>query len=201
MRKIVAGLFMSLDGVVEAPEQWQFPYFNDEMGQALGAAMATSDTLLLGRRTYQEFAAVWPGRGTGDPVGAWMNTTPKMVVSTTLDTVAWQPSTLLGGDLAEQLGTMKQQPGKHIQVSGSATLVRWLLGEGLLDELGLLVCPIVVGRGRRLFQDWSQQLPLRLVDATTFSTGVLSLTYAPAATNGAEPCTAQQEPPATDAHA
>lgn len=91
VRKIVAGLFMSLDGVVEAPEQWQFPYFNDEMGQALGAAMAASDTLLLGRRTYQEFAAVWPGRGTGDPVGAYMNNTPKLVASTTLDTVQWQP--------------------------------------------------------------------------------------------------------------
>ena len=76
MRKIVAGLFMSLDGVVESPEQWQFPYFNDKMGQALGASMAASDTLLLGRRTYQEFAAVWPGRGSDDPVGAYMNTPP-----------------------------------------------------------------------------------------------------------------------------
>jgi dihydrofolate reductase len=180
MREIVAGLFMTLDGVVESPEQWQFPYFNDDMGQALGASMAASDTLLLGRRTYQEFAAVWPGRGTDDPVGAWMNTTPKLVASTTLDTLQWQPATLLGGDLAEQLGKLKQQPGRNIQVTGSATLVRWLLRQELLDQLQLMVCPIVVGGGRRLFQDWSQQTPLQLVDATTFATGVLSLAYEPA---------------------
>jgi dihydrofolate reductase len=180
MRRIVAGLFMTLDGVVEAPEQWQFPYFNDEMGQALGQAMAASDTILLGRRTYQEFAAVWPGRGTGDPVAAYMNNTPKLVVSSTLDTVPWQPATLLGGDPAEQLGKLKQQPGSNIQVTGSATLVRWLLRQSLLDQLQLMVCPIVVGAGKRLFQDWSQQLPLRLLDGTTFATGVLSLVYEPA---------------------
>ena len=180
MRKIVAGLFMTLDGVVEAPEQWQSPYFNDEMSQALGQAMAASDTILLGRRTYQEFAAVWPGRGTGDPVGAYMNTTPKLVASTTLDTLQWQPATLLGGDLAGELGKLKLQAGRNIQITGSATLVRWLLREGLLDELQLMVCPIVVGAGRRLFDDSSQQLPLRLVDTTTFATGVLSLAYEPA---------------------
>lgn len=193
MRKIVAGLFVSLDGVIESPEQWQFPYFNDEMGQALGSSMAASDTLLLGRRTYQEFAAFWPGRGTDDPVGAYMNNTPKLVASTTLDTVEWQNSTLLGGDLAEELGKLKQQPGKNINVTGSATLVRSLLRQGLLDELALLVCPIVLGRGKRLFEDVRQELPLQLVDAKTFSTGVLSLTYAPAATDAVEPRTDQQE--------
>jgi dihydrofolate reductase len=182
MRKIVAGLFVSLDGVVESPEQWQFPYFNDEMGQALGAQMAASDTLLLGRRTYQEFAAFWPGRGSDDPIGAYMNNTPKLVVSTTLDTVEWHNSTLLGGDVIEELGKLKQQPGSNINVTGSITLVRSLLRDGLLDELGLLVCPIVVGGGKHLFDDWSQQLPLNLQDSKTFSTGVLSLTYAPAAT-------------------
>jgi dihydrofolate reductase len=182
MRKIVAGLFVSLDGVVESPEQWQFPYFNDEMGQALGSSMAASDTLLLGRRTYQEFAAFWPGKGTDDPVGAYMNNTPKLVASTTLDTVEWHNSTLLGGDLAEELGKLKQQPGKNINVSGSGTLVRSLLRQSLLDELGLLVCPIVVGRGMRLFDDWSEQLQLKLQDAKAFGTGVLSLTYTPAVT-------------------
>jgi dihydrofolate reductase len=180
MRKIIAGLFMSLDGVVESPEQWQFPYFNDEMGQALGSSMAASDTLLLGRRTYQEFAAVWPGRGSDDPVGAYMNNTPKLVASTTLDSTDWHNSTVLDGDLAEQIGKLKQQPGKNITVTGSITLVRSLLHDGLLDELALMVCPIVVGHGQRLFDDWSDQLPLNLQDAKTFSTGVLSLTYTPA---------------------
>lgn len=179
MRKIVAGLFMSLDGVVESPEQWQFPYFNDKMGQALGASMAASDTLLLGRRTYQEFAAVWPGRGSDDPVGAYMNNTPKLVASTTLDAVDWHNSRLLAGDLAEELSELKRQPGKNINVTGSVTLVRWLLREHLLDELGLMVCPIVVGRGKRLFEQAGGQQPLRLLDASTFGTGVVSLGYAP----------------------
>jgi dihydrofolate reductase len=180
MRKIVAGLFMSLDGVVESPEQWQFPYFNDEMGQALGSSMAASDTLLLGRRTYQEFAAVWPGRGSDDPVGAYLNNTPKLVASTTLDCTDWHNSTVLDGDLAEQIGKLKQQPGKNITVTGSITLVRSLLYHGLLDELALMVCPIVVGHGQRLFDDWNHQLQLNLQDAKTFGTGVLSLSYTPA---------------------
>jgi dihydrofolate reductase len=180
MRKIIAGLFMSLDGVVESPEQWQFPYFNDEMGQALGASMAASDTLLLGRRTYEEFAAVWPARGSDDPVGAYMNGTPKLVASNTLDSTNWHNSTVLDGDLAKHVGELKQQPGKNITVTGSITLVRSLLHDGLLDELALMVCPIVVGRGQRLFDDWNEQLPLSLYDAKTFSTGVLSLSYTPA---------------------
>jgi dihydrofolate reductase len=95
MRKIVAGLFMSVDGVVESPEQWQVPYFNEEMGQALGAQMAESDTLLLGRRTYQEFAAFWPNQPSDAPFADYMNSTPKLVVSTTLDTVEWENATLL----------------------------------------------------------------------------------------------------------
>jgi dihydrofolate reductase len=178
MRKIVAGLFMSLDGVVESPEKWQSPYFNNEMGQALGSAMAAADTLLLGRRTYEEFAAFWP---TDDgPFAEVMNATPKLVVSTTLETLAWQNSTLIRGNLAQELTRQKEQPGKNIIVNGSATLVRSLLRNGLLDELGLLVHPVVVGTGKRLFEDWSDQLTLKLVDANTFSTGVLSLTYKPA---------------------
>jgi dihydrofolate reductase len=182
MRKIIAGLFISLDGVVESPEKWQFPYYNDETGQALGSSMSASDTLLLGRRTYQEFAAVWPARGTADPVGAYMNNTPKLVVSTTLKTTDWENSTLLGGDVADELGELKQQSGKNINITGSITLVRSLLREGLLDELQLLVCPIVLGHGQRLFHDWREQLPLKLQDAKTFSTGVLSLSYTPALT-------------------
>jgi len=185
MRKIVAGLFMSLDGVVESPERWQMPYFNDEMGRAISAQMASSDALLLGRRTYQEFAAFWPNQPSDAPFADYMNPTPKLVVSTTLDSVEWDNSTLLTGDVAARLATLKQQPGKNLNVSGSGTLIRWLLSEGLLDELRLMVCPVVVGRGRHLFEDGGDNRALTLVDTTTFSTGVLSLTYQPVRGQGA----------------
>src|SRR5215218_1303289 len=183
MRKIVAGLFMSLDGVVESPEQWQLPYVNDEMGQAVGAQLAESDTLLLGRRTYQEFAAFWPYQPSDAPFAEQMNTIPKLVVSTTLDTLEWKNSSLIRGNLVEQLTKLKQQPGKNLNVTGSGTLVRSLLQAGLLDELRLMVCPVVVGRGRHLFEDGGEQQALTLVSSDSFSTGVLQLTYQPASTS------------------
>src|SRR6266704_940993 len=127
MRKIAAGMFVSLDGVVEAPENWTFDYFTDEIGDAITASMATADTLLLGRKTYQEFADVWPGWGMDDPIGAFMNNTFKVVASTTLNKVEWQNSTLITGDVIEQVAKLKQQPGKNINMTGSATLVRSLL--------------------------------------------------------------------------
>ena len=182
MRKIVAGLFIALDGVIEAPDQWHFPYWSDEMGEAVGSQMAAADTMLLGRVTYQEFAAYWPNQTSDAPIADYMNNTPKVVVSTTLDRVEWQNSTLIKGNLAEELTRLKQQPGKNISITGSATLVRSLLRDHLLDELRLLVHPIVVGSGKRLFEDSGDRVPLKLVDAQTFSTGVLSLTYEPAGT-------------------
>jgi dihydrofolate reductase len=180
MRKIVAGLFMSLDDVVEAPEDWQLPYFDDEMGEAIGAQMAASDTLLLGRRTYEEFAAFWPDQPSDALFADYMNTTPKLVVSTTLDTVEWANSAVLKGDVAEELAALKQRPGSNINVFGSGALVRYLLAENLLDELQLLVCPVVVGSGRHLFEDGAGQRALALVSASTFGTGVVQLTYRPA---------------------
>lgn len=180
MRKIVAGLFVSLDGVIEAPEQWHFPYWSDEMGEAIGAQTAASDTMLLGRVTYQDFAGFWPHQGSEVELADYMNNTPKLVVSTTLDTVEWQNSTLIKGNVVEELTKLKQQPGKDIGITGSATLVRSLLRDGLLDELRLMVHPIVVGRGKRLFADGSEQKGLELLEAKTFSTGVVYLTYAPA---------------------
>ena len=182
MRKIVAGLFISLDGVVESPDQWQFPYFNDEMGAEVGAQMAAADAMLLGRVTYQEFASFWPHAPADDPFTARMNETPKYVVSTTLERAAWQNSTLIKGNIVEELTRLKQQPGTNIGLTGSATLVRSLLRDQLLDELRLLVHPLVVGRGKRLFPEGSEPVALRLVESRTFSTGVLSLTYAPAGT-------------------
>jgi dihydrofolate reductase len=179
VRRITAGLFITVDGVVESPDQWQEGYFNEEMAQVVGAGMAASDTMLLGRRTYEEFAGYWPHHPEADGAD-YMNTTPKLVVSTTLDRLGWQPATLIRGNLAEELTKLKQQPGKDIQVVGSPTLVGSLLREGVLDELSLLVHPVMVGRGKRLFQDGDAKVPLRLADSKTFSTGVLSLTYRPA---------------------
>jgi dihydrofolate reductase len=151
MRKIVAGLFVSLDGVVEAPETWTGPYFSPEIGQHIGSSFAESDTLLLGRVTYQTFAASFSGDTTGDPMAATMNNAPKVVVSTTLDKVEWQNSTLISSNVAEKIAELKQQPGKNIGMSGSAVLAAWMLRQGLLDVLDLLVFPVVVGHGKRLF--------------------------------------------------
>ena len=186
MRNVIAGLFISLDGVVEAPETWHFPYFNEEMMEAVRSQMAASDAMLLGRLTYQQFAAYWPGvRAEDEPMAAHMNNTPKYVVSTTLDTVEWANSTLITGNVADAITRLKQQPGKNISIVGSPTLVHSLLQDDLLDELGLLVHPVVVGRGKRLFKEGGTLKRLSLVSSKTFSTGVLSLTYRPAPDEGA----------------
>ena len=179
MRKIVAGLFMSLDGVVEAPETWHFPYFNDEMGEAVSSQMAAADTMLLGRRTYEEFAAYWADK-TDEPFADTMNNTPKLVASTTLKEVGWQNSSLIHGNVAEELRRLKQEPGKNISITGSGTLVRSLIRDDVLDELRLLVHPFIVGGGKRLFDGDLDHKPLELIDSKVFSTGVLYLTYAPA---------------------
>ena len=182
MRKLVSSFFISLDGVVEAPHDWHFPYFDEEMGAVVGEAIAASDTFLLGRRTYEEWAAFWPQQDPAEnPMAAVMNGTPKVVASRTLESVDWQNSTLAEGDLAEAVTALKAQPGKNIGMSGSATLVRSLLGHGLVDELRLLVHPLVVGSGAKLFEDGMASVPLELVASRTFATGVLDLTYRPVA--------------------
>jgi dihydrofolate reductase len=174
MRKIISGLFISLDGVVEAPEEWHFPYFDDEMGSAVGAMMADAGAMLLGRKTYEGFADYWPT--STDDAAEHMNNTPKYVVSNTLTSADWQNSTLVNGDVYKELEELKGQPGGNLNMTGSGTLVTSLLREGLLDELHLLVHPIVVGAGKRLFGD-GPQVPLRLTGSTTFGSGVLHLTY------------------------
>jgi dihydrofolate reductase len=182
MRKVVASEFVSLDGVVESPEKWHFPYFNDQMGDAIGAAMASSDSMLMGRVLYEEWAAFWPNQDPDEnPVAARMNGVRKYVVSTTLEEpLEWNNSTLIGDNVAEEISRLKEQPGKDISISGSPTLVRSLLEEDLLDELRLMVHPIVVGSGKRLFEDGGDQKALQLVDSKIFSTGVLYLSYQPA---------------------
>src|SRR5262249_20730525 len=180
MRKIVAGLFISLDGVVEAPDKWHFPYLNEEMGQAVQAQMAQADAMLLGRKTYQEFAGFWPNQGSDVEGADFMNQTPKYVVSNTLTALDWQNSTLISGNVKEALSALKEQPGKNLNITGSGTLVRSLLQDGLLDELHLLVHPIVVQKGKRLFEGQGETVPLKLTDSKTFSNGVLYVTYTPA---------------------
>jgi len=182
MRKIVSGLFISLDGVIEAPHEWHFPYFNDEMGAAVTDQMQKSDTMLLGRVTYEEFAGYWPNQSEDEvEMAGYMNNTPKLVVSNSLTPadITWQNTTLITGNVAEQLAAIKEQPGKDISITGSATLVRSLIRDGLLDELQLLLHPVVVGRGKRLFIDDGMKAPLKLINERTHDNGVLHLTYAP----------------------
>jgi dihydrofolate reductase len=179
MRKLVVSMFLTLDGVMEAPNEWHNAYFDDEMGGAVSAQMAASDAMLLGRVTYEGFAAAWPSMP--DAPGAdHMNNTPKYVVSTTLEKAEWNNSTLITGNVPEEVTKLKQQTGKNITIMGSATLIQSLMQDDLIDEYQLLVDPIVAGSGKRLFQDGLDQKALTLVDSTTFSTGVLSLTYQPA---------------------
>ena len=179
MRKIVSGLFISLDGVIEAPNDWTGPWFNPELGQAVGSSIAAQDTMLLGRVSYDEFAAYWPQQ-TGDMADT-MNGTAKYVVSGTLKSADWQNSTLIPAASAiAEIAELKQRPGKNIGMTGSATLVAWLLREGLLDELHLLVFPVVLGSGKRLFGHEGSQVGLRLAASEAVPTGVVHLTYQPA---------------------
>ena len=180
MRRVVAALFVTLDGVVESPEKWQPRYVDEELGEAILGIAAESDAMLLGRRTYQQLAEFWPSQNSDVPMADFMNDTPKHVVSTTLKTVEWAYSRLLTGDLTEELAQLKEQRGENILIFGSPTLVRSLLREGLLDELRLLVHPLVVGGGTSLFENGGYGTALTLVDSRTFRTGVVSLTYAPA---------------------
>lgn len=179
MRKIVAALFISLDGVVESPDQWHFPYFNDEMGAAIGDAMNEADALMMGRVNYLEWAEYWPSQTEDNEFAGLMNNRTKYVVSNTLQTLTWNNSTLISGDIVAEITKLKQQPGKDIAISGSGTLVQSLLHLNLLDELRLLIHPIVVGSGKRLFTESGQQQALKLVDSQTFSTGVVYAIYRP----------------------
>ena len=177
MRKLTASFFISLDGVVESPDQWHFQYFNEEMGAAIGAAMAKGDAMLLGRVNYQQWADYWPNQPDDEAFASVLNNIPKYVVSNTLETATWKNTTLINGDVAAEIRRLKQQPGKNINMSGSGTLVRWLLANDLVDELHLMIHPVVVGRGKRLFGDEGEQKTFKLASSTTFSTGVVYLVY------------------------
>jgi dihydrofolate reductase len=178
MRKVVAGLFMTLDGIVESPGTWQ-EHFDEEMGQAMMEQLTSQDTVLLGRVTYQEWAPYWP-TATDEPFASFINSTPKYVFSTTLNSVdEWKNSTLIKGEFAQEIAKLKQLPGKNIGTAGSPTLVRSLLEQDLLDELILLVHPVVVGSGKRLFEEGGSLKRLNLLSAKTSRTGTMILTYQP----------------------
>jgi len=178
VRKIKSNFFISLDGVVQSPDKWHFPYFDEEMGAAVGAGFASADAMLMGRVLYREWAAYWPEHA-DEPFGDVMNSMKKYVLSSSLRTAEWENTEVIGGDAAAQkLTEIKAGDGGDIAMSGSATTVRWLLREGLLDELNLLVHPLVVGDGlARLFPPDEPGTPLELLSAHTFKSGVLNLSY------------------------
>ena len=175
MRKIAAGLFITLDGVVDGEEKWVGPYYSPEFGETVLELMAAGDTVLLGRVTYEYFAGAFGGQP--GPEAEYLDNVPKVVVSRTLDSADWQNTTLIRDNIAEEIGKLKQQPGTKINISGSITLVQWLLRERLVDELHLLVFPTAVGTGRHLFENLSDQQAFTLSDVKTLPNGVLHLSY------------------------
>jgi dihydrofolate reductase len=191
MRELKVMSFVSLDGVAQGPGGpdedrddgfehggWAVPHFDQQLIERIGAATARAGGLLIGRRTYEEFAATWPLAEDDDPIGTTMNTMPKYVASRTLDQVSWQNSTLLTGDVVERIRDLKRGDGAEIQVHGSVGLVQTLIEHDLVDEFLLHVCPVLVGSGKRLFGAGTVPAGLRLVAATTSATGVQSCTYA-----------------------
>lgn len=182
MRKIVTGLFMSVDGVVEADDDWQFPYFDEEMFDSITRGWDRVDAALMGRRSFEGFDAL-RSEHPDTPAVAFLQRVHRYVASTTLTQPSWPDTTVLGHDLHQQLGELKQRPGKDILALGSPTLVRWLLSHNLLDELNLSILPIIVGSGVRLFPDSSDGalalVGLDLVSSKAMRGGVLEVSYTP----------------------
>ena len=187
MRKVKVITYVSLDGVMEAPgggaefkyAGWTIPYWNDEIAKSQLDELFSSDALLLGRVTYQGFAAAWPSMKDEIGFADKMNSMPKFVASTTLDTADWNNSTLIKANVPEEVSKLKNAPGQDILIYGSGELVRTLMQHNLMDEYRLLVYPIVLGTGKRFFRD-DINSKLKLVEAKPSSSGVVALTYQPA---------------------
>ncbi len=184
MRRIVASEYVSLDGVMESPERWFLKFWNDEMARYAHDQLFASDALLLGRVTYEGFAASWPSMKNEGDFADRMNSLPKFVASTTLEETEWN-ATLIKGDVSEEIAELKQQPGHDLLIYGSGDLVRTLMQHDLIDEYRLWVSPVVVGGGKRLFQDGTARTVLSLVGRRTFSSGVIVLSYQPTRKAGA----------------
>jgi dihydrofolate reductase len=185
MRKLVVGTFLTLDGVMQAPggpEEdpsggfshggWLVPYFDETLGRAMDEWVQRAGGFLLGRRTYEIFAAHWP-QVSGDPVADKLNNSPKYVASRTLDRVDWKNSTLLGGDVAEEVRRLKDESGGELQVHGSGALIQTLLQHNLIDEFRLWTFPVLLGTGKRLFADGTRPAGLKLAETQTTSTGAV----------------------------
>ncbi len=181
MGKIAVHEFITLDGVIEAPT-WTFDYpFDPRMGESIGALMGSSKTILLGRRTYEQFAPAWSGRtAEEDPGAPFMNESPKYVVSATLQSADWNNSTIVGPYSAGAIRSLKDSVEGNIYVSGSGTLVRAMLADGLVDELHLFVFPLALGTGERLFVDDGSATKLALIGTDAYQSGVVHLAYQPA---------------------
>lgn len=192
MRKLSVSTFVTLDGIMQAPggpEEdptggfthggWTFNYWDDMMGRVMGEYMAKPFELLLGRKTYEIFAAHWPYIK-DDPLADRLNSVRKYVVSRTLDKVNWNNSILLRGNAAEAIRDLKEQKGPEIQVLGSGDLIQTLLKHGLIDELKLWIFPVTIGKGKRLFGEGTKAAGLKFIDSMTSTTGVIIATYEPA---------------------
>ena len=177
MRKIVVGEFLSADGVMETPETWQFPFQTEELGAITEGQIRDADAFLLGRVTYEMFAGYWPTLTHNEfGVADKLNSAPKYVVSTTLQKADWNNSTLIKSNVIEEIRKLKQQPGGEIAIIGSAKLLHSLLDAGLIDEIQVLVHPIVLGKGVRLFPD-GYHSSMKLADSKILSNGVVYLSY------------------------
>lgn len=191
--KLVVGTFLTLDGVMQAPGGaqedteggfqhggWQMPIFDEDAGRIIGGSIAATEALLLGRKTYQIFAGYWPTAPEDDPIAKKLNSVPKYVASTTLKKVEWKNSTLLKGDLVEEVRKLKQQPGSgFISVTGSGKLAQWLMKQGLVDEYSIWIHPLVLGSGKRLFEGGIPPVDLKLINIERTGSGIVILTYQP----------------------
>jgi dihydrofolate reductase len=184
MGMLVVGTFVTLDGVMQAPGGpdedrdggfehggWTVPFFDEELGEQMVELIGRTDAILLGRKTYDVFIQHWPHVGDEDPIAAKLNSAPKYVVSRTLDSADWQNTTVLRGELRDEIPQLKEQHDE-VQVPGSASLIQSLLREDLVDEFSVLVFPIVLGTGKRLFGEGTIPRSMRLVETKTFPTGV-----------------------------
>lgn len=176
--KIVVTEFLTLDGVMEAPNEWSFPYWNDEIAEFKLDEVFAADAHLLGRITYEGFASAWPSRTDEAGFAERMNSLPKYVVSSTLKKVEWNNSHIISSNVTEEVNKLKKQPGGDVLIAGSTTLIRFLIEHSLVDEYRLLTYPIIAGKGERLFPE-GKSVPLKRTESKPFSSGVTLLRYEP----------------------
>lgn len=177
MAKIVVSEFISLDGVIETPQNWHMSYISEDMGAATMEQLLGTDALLYGRKTYDEMAGVWPHMKNNEyGIADKLNSAPKYVVSNTLQSTDWNHTTIISGDVVDAISKLKQDTDGVIAITGSGTLIASLLPTGLIDEYQLMVHPVVVGKGKHLFPDGAD-VKLKLTGTQTFASGVILLTY------------------------